>query len=173
MRTQIVSPTIDSSQHKAGFLDVDPVITSSKFSSNITDTSFGTPYNTGLPYSMNVFTAIAKNSSLDDIADPFIKTKILQVLKVLYEAIVSVPGINNAEYYLSKLQIVMQEDESFLIEWNFQKFRIGFVICKPIEDSYYFFVSQDEGSFISNSEKIGNNTIKLANEAVKYVIGNI
>jgi hypothetical protein len=171
MRTQILSPSIAASQHKASSFGIEPVTPYSSVTGT-TGTGLDSSYNVNLPSSMNIFTAMSKVFSIKTIADPFVRAKVLQILNALNEAIVSIPNINNVENYLSKLQIVAQEDKSFLIEWNFQKFRIGFVVCKPVEDSYYFFVFQDEGSFASKSEKIENNVVKLAGEAVRYVIEN-
>ncbi|MDR3238227.1 MAG: hypothetical protein LBT84_06970 [Spirochaetia bacterium] len=169
-----IEPPIIAPRLESMFADSYTIITPSRFSSDITDVGLSSSYNSGLPYSMNVFTAISKSFSIKNIDDSSVKTKVLQILNALNESIVNIPNINNnADCYISKLHIVEQDDKSILIEWNFSNFRIGFVVCTPVEDSYYFLVSQNEESFVSKSEKIGNKINKLANEAVKYVVRNI
>jgi hypothetical protein len=115
---------------------------------------------------------ISKHFSLDTITDSSLKAKVLQIINALNEAIIGIPEINNTEQYLSKLHLVEQEDKSILVEWMYRDFRIGFVVCKPVDDSYYFFVSQNEDAFVSKSSKIGNNLNVLAQNIVQYVIRN-
>jgi hypothetical protein len=139
---------------------------------NTSGANFSTSYIPELPYSINIFTAISKSFVLDTITDPLIEAKLLQLLNALNEAIINIPDVNNIERYLSKLHLVEQEDKSILIEWNYQNFRIGFVVCKPIEDSYYFFVLQDTDSFFSESYKIKDNVNLLARRIINYIIRN-
>jgi hypothetical protein len=173
MRTQIVYPSINSPQNEANAnYDRFTAKQANESSHVMTDTGSGICYNSVLPYSMNIFTAISKSFSLDLITDPSVKSKVLQILNALHEAIVNITDINNTERYLSKLHLIEQEDKSILIEWIYRSFRIGFVICKPIEDSYYFFISQSEDSFVSRSSKIGDNINIIAHSIIQYVVEN-
>jgi hypothetical protein len=164
-------PKIDLLQRELADSDIYSIKKINSFPLSTAD-SLNIRYNPFLPYSMNIFSAISKSFSLETITDSSVKVKVLQILNALNESIINIPGIDNMERYLAKLHLVEQEDKSILIEWIYRNFRIGFVVCNPVEDSYYFFVSQNEDSFVSKSSKIGDNVMKLANEAVKYVIEN-
>ena len=173
MRTQIVSPAIDFLQCEENFGSINSVIKgSNNFSPNMTGAGFSSRYSLGLPYSMNIFTSISKTFSIDSIANPSVKSKVMQILNTLSESIANIPGINNLDRYFAKLHIVEQEDKSILIEWIYRNFRIGFIVCEPVEDSYYFFVSQDDEALVSRSVKIKNNINSLAQDIVQYVVRN-
>jgi hypothetical protein len=173
MRTQIVYPANNSLQHEVNIDRSGSIVRKmGDFFPSITNTGFGDRCVSVLPYSINIFTTISKHFSLDTITDSSLKAKVLQILNALNEAIIGIPEINNTEQYLSKLHLVEQEDKSILIEWMYRDFRIGFVVCKPVDDSYYFFVSQNGDAFVSKSSKIGDNINILAHDIVQYVIRN-
>jgi len=175
MRTQIVSPTIGFSKREANDGDIDSVIKgSNKFSPDMTGVGFSNRYSLGLPYSINIFASISKTFSIESIVNPSVNEKVMQILNALNESIANIPDINNLDRYLAKLHLVEQEDKSILIEWIYKNFRIGFVVCEPVEDSYYFFVSHDDGTFVSKSVKINDNINinSLAQDIVQYVVRN-
>jgi hypothetical protein len=173
MRTQIIYPSINSRHNEANVeytsFDTKKI---SKPPQDTTDTGLGSSYSSMLPYSMNIFTAISKSFSLDLITDSSVKEEVLQILNALNEAVVKISDTNSIDRYLSRLHLVEQEDESILIEWIYRNFRIGFVVCKPVEESYYFFISQSEDSFDSRSSKIGGNLKALTHAFAQYVIEN-
>jgi len=140
MRTQMISPTIDFLQCEADIGGIDSVIKGNKkFFPDTTGVGFSSCYSLGLPNSINIFASISKTFSIESIANSFVKAKVMQILNALNESIANIPDINNLDRYLAKLHLVEQEDKSILIEWNYRNFRIGFVVCEPVEDSYCFF----------------------------------
>ena len=173
MRTQIVSPKIGCFQCEANNSGIDTLIKgSNRFSPCMTGVSSSSHYSLGLPYSMNIFASISKTFSIESIVNPAVNEKVMQILNALNESIANIPDINNFDRYLAKLHLVEQEDKSILIEWIYQNFRIGFVVCEPVEDSYYFFVSHNDGTFVSKSVKIKDNINSLAQDIVQYVVRN-
>jgi hypothetical protein len=170
LQTKIVFPVISSPQNS--FADIAVSLRNSGYLPVKTETNNNSSYIFGLPDSLNIFTAISKFFSINNISDSAVKSKTLEILNALNKAIVNTHEFIDIQNYLSKLHLVEQEDESILIEWIYSSFRFGFVVCKPAEDSYYFFVSKNNDTFVSKSEKIRDNVTKLTSEAVKYIVGN-
>ena len=171
MRTKIISPVIDSFKNEKNTGGNNLVLKLTNYPGT-TYAGFNNQYNPILPYSLNIFSTILKSFSFETISDLPVKTKTLQILNTLNEAIMNIPDKDNINQYLSKLHLVEQDDKSILIEWIFYNFRIGFVVCQPVEDSYYFFISQEIDSFVSKSERIGNNLNTIVQHILKYIIEN-
>jgi hypothetical protein len=76
--------------------------------------------------------------------------------------------------YLSRLNLVCQEDGSALLEWNFQDFRVGFTLEPNEDESSCFIVSQDKNKnlFSADTQKLDVNNSASIDEIVGYVLGN-
>ncbi|GAB6393327.1 MAG: hypothetical protein MdMp014T_2700 [Treponematales bacterium] len=170
LKTKIISPEISSPQ--VYFADFVPGLLKSRNSVGMTGADTGNSYNLGLPISLNIFAEISKSFSIKDISDNDVRAKTIEILNTLNKSIVAIPDVFNIQNCFSKLHLVEQEDKSVLIEWAYRNFRIGFVVCTPVDDSYYFFVAKNADAFESKSTKIGDNLNILTQELVQYVIRN-
>ena len=139
--------------------------TSDTFSGNM-------PYQIILPSNINIFKETARQ--VQSIKNHEVQRNTQKILKSLYRALVTISNAGMLSNYLSRLHVTEQSDETALIEWNFEHFRIGFNIEHSWDDVTYYFVAEDKrtGSFISQTSKIGDNYDQLVFDVVNYAIQN-
>lgn len=129
-------------------------------------------YQTRLPSNMDVFVKIT--DALCALTNSIVKNETEEILQRIYKYIKVFNWNNNMTNYLSKLNVTEQDDNSALIEWNFQNFRAGFSIEPIIEESSYYIISEDKsiGSFMADTKKVGLNYDEAVEKIVKYVLEN-
>ena len=88
------------------------------------------------------------------------------------ELIVDLQSWNVDINRIPPLHSVLLEDGSFLIEWIFSKYRIGFVLEEKKDESIWYLVSIIEGNVEASGPLSGTNYKKLLAELVLFVFGN-
>ncbi len=107
-------------------------------------------YSMVLPQNIDIFSGILKKAK--NIADPQIYDYVLQILLSLNNTLHQINQTDIIKNNLSKLNLSIMSDESVLIEWNFENFRIGFSIEPNLSESSYYVVSDDKISGAYSSE---------------------
>ena len=128
-------------------------------------------YAVKLPSSVDVFSALSEN--IDTLTDPNVKRQVIRILGIVDHILQQqIAGDGNIQNRLSKLHVIEQEDFSALIEWNFQHFRVGFLVEPEETESSYYWVSENKsrGSFKADSEKVGDDLDRFVVSIVEYVI---
>jgi len=130
------------------------------------------PYGTMLPSNINIFSSLAE--SIIGLEDPSVKEQAEQVLLYLYLSLRRACKQKILSNYLSRINLVQQEDKAALMEWNFQDFRIGFTLESNKDESSYFVVSQNKntGSFMTDTQKLDTTVSRSVEKIVEYVLEN-
>lgn len=130
------------------------------------------PYKTVLPSNIDVFSRIYNN--ILKLEDPEVTKQVQQVLLNLYLSLQKISKHQPIENYLSRINLVQQDDKTALLEWNFEDFRIGFNFELDKNDSSYFIVSQDKstGHFSADTQKISADLLGVVEKIVEYVLEN-
>jgi hypothetical protein len=134
--------------------------------------SYNDFYQTNLPSSINLFSSIINRAY--SIENEKIKFNALYLINSIKRNLITHNMINTINNNLSKLSLNEVDDDGVLIEWNFDRFRIGFTIEND-KESNYFIVSNDlnRGDFYSESHTIKNNEYDyVANDIVNFVVRN-
>jgi hypothetical protein len=151
----------------AGNLTVPPT-------NDFTLASFDTPnpYITILSDDLNIFSGI--NRSVIELENTEVREQVESILSLLYLALLRASQQKYLNNYLSPLNLNQQEDKAALLEWSFEKFRIGFLLEPDSEKSFFFQVSQDEksGTFNSERRRLGDDVPHIVNKIVEYVLNN-
>jgi hypothetical protein len=73
---------------------------------------------------------------------------------------------------LPQIHLTEQEDNSALIEWNFENFRIGFLIESQPKKSFYFIVHEDNtiGAYRSETRCLNNAYNEILSNIVNFVL---
>lgn len=87
------------------------------------------------------------------------------------ELIVDLQNWNVDINRIPPLHAVSLEDGSFLIEWIFSKYRIGFVLEKKKGESIWYLVSTMEGNVEASGPLSSTNYKKLLAELILFVFG--
>ena len=98
-------------------------------------------YYTKLSVNIDAFSKLSEK--IISLTDFEVKNLSISIIRTIYFFLQNANIFNNLNNYLSRLNIIEQDDSSALIEWNFQNFRIGFSVEPKIADSSYFIVSED------------------------------
>ena len=130
------------------------------------------PYGTELPSNINVFSNLTED--ITRLEDSSVKDQVMKVLFFLYLSLRRAFKQKTLSNYLSRINLIQQEDKAALIEWNFQDFRVGFILERNKSESSYFMVSQDKStnSFMTDSQKLDTDTSVPVEMIVKYVLDN-
>ena len=125
-----------------------------------------------LPTNIDVLSKVY--TSINSLSDKSVKNYSINLLNLIYLSLSKANDSGNITNYLSRLYFSEQEDKSALIEWNFENFRIGFSVEPNVEESSYYFVSQDRelGRFTTDTRRINNNAEMIVDALVNYVLGN-
>lgn len=129
-------------------------------------------YQTLLPHNIDVFSVIT--DALQTLTNPTVKDETIVFLGRVNAYLQTVSLTSHATNYLSKLNLIEQDDGVVLIEWNFQNFRIGFLIEPKNEESSYYIISEDKeiGSFMAETRRIGRRYDEVIEKIVRYVLEN-
>jgi len=75
---------------------------------------------------------------------------------------------------LPKISLTKLEDDSALIEWNFENFRFGFSLEPEENESYFYVINMDERKkyFKSESYPLGTNREKILSNIICFVVEN-
>jgi hypothetical protein len=130
------------------------------------------PYMVVLPSNINVFSSVSEKVA--DLEDKVVSEQVNQTLLCLYLSLQKANkwrGLNN---YLSRLNLVQQEDKAALLEWNFQDFRVGFALEPEKSESSYYIVSQDKemGFLETEMQKFDADISCSVDKIVEYVLEN-
>jgi hypothetical protein len=129
-------------------------------------------YQAALPTNINV---IAKAVELiPSIKNSVVQKQTIKVLSVLNSSLLEAAGDTDIANRLPMMHLVEREDQSILLEWNFESFRIGFAIETQPEDSNYFIISEDKdaGSFSAETYRFRNNYEEIIKKIAYYTIRN-
>jgi hypothetical protein len=139
-----------------------------------TSTSFSgiDPYIIELPANINIFESLT--DSISTLTDDEVIKQTRQVLGRLYFSLQRKSKNKALDNYLSRINLVQREDNSILLEWNFQDFRIGFTIEPQKDESAFFIIAQDKnkGSFSADAQKLNTDSFTPIDEIVGYVLEN-
>jgi len=130
------------------------------------------PYGTVLPSNLNVFSNLA--ASIAELEDTEVEKQVRRVLSSLYMSLQKASRRKNINNYLSRLNLIQQEDKAALLEWSFQDFRVSFTLEPDKNESSYFYVSQDKstGSFKADTQKLDADISRVVDKIVEYVLEN-
>ena len=141
---------------------------------NITTNSYSDvePYRTVLSSNIDVFSSIAM--SISRLEDLEVTKQVQQVLLNLYLSLQKESKYKTISNYLSRMNLVQEDDKTALLEWNFEDFRVGFKLELDKKESSYFIVSQDRstGSFSANTQKLSPDLLSTIKKIVEYVLEN-
>jgi len=130
-------------------------------------------YDMPLPSNINVFSKVKKN--ITQLKDPSVKQQADYILSNIYLLLQNAYKRRKClSNRLPQINIVQQEDNSALMEWSFQNFRIGFMLESDKAYSCYFVVSQGENDnlFMPPAQKLDVDTPRSVKEIVEYVLRN-
>jgi len=129
-------------------------------------------YGTVLPTNIDVFSGLTQKVTGLDNSEVALQVK--QVILCLYLSLQKAHRKKSLSNYLSRINIVQQEDKAALLEWSFQDFRVGFTLEPEKSESGYFVVSQDKsaGSFMTDTQKLDDNISRTVDSIVEYVLEN-
>lgn len=130
------------------------------------------PYAVPLPFNINIFSNLKVN--LSELENSVVAEQVKQVLVKLYHALKRENEQKIIDNYLSRLNLVQQENKAALLEWNFQDFRVGFALEPDKRQSSYFIVSQDKTSesFTMDAQMLNPELSHSVDRIVDYVLGN-
>lgn len=113
-------------------------------------------YLINLPDKINIF---KKCNDVEGIKDIIVKKQVEKFLRRLQLLLMinkdKLTNIGN----LPQLSIVIDEDESVLVEWMFKDFRIGFSFEKDEQESMWYMVSNRKFNEVNESGNITDKTI--------------
>lgn len=111
-------------------------------------------YSIVLPQNIDIFTDILKKAKT--IENPHIYGYVLQLMLSFKNILLQLNQSEIITNNLSKLNLNIMLDESVLIEWNFENFRIGFSIGPNLSESSYYVISDNKisGSYSSEASLI-------------------
>jgi hypothetical protein len=130
------------------------------------------PYGTVLPSNINVFSALTEKIS--GLENPAVTEQVKQILLYLYLSLQRAYRFKPIGNYLSRMNLVQQEDKAALLEWSFQDFRVGFTLEPVQTESSFFVVSQDKraGALMADTQKLDSNISMSVDKIVEYVLEN-
>ena len=118
--------------------------------------------------------AFEKIESLKNTAVREYTSKLVTLLlNVLYSAYEAQQFAKPLTEQLAKLHITEDDrDDSAMIEWNFENFRIGFCVETDISKSCYFFVYNDKQKdrTLTDAQTISDDLIQLIKSVVQFVL---
>ena len=105
------------------------------------------------------------------IKNQIVKKQTADVLWIIHNRIDLFYNLSNR---FPTIMMTILDDDSVLLEWNFEFFRIGISLEPNASESYYYIVSEDKekGAFSSYTEKFGTNIFRIVTVLVDYVIRN-
>jgi hypothetical protein len=111
---------------------------------------------------------------LNTLSDDDVQEQACEIIHSLYHILNNLRSRERFTNYLAKLHVTEQEDKTGLIEWNFEKFRIGFSIAPDKKMSSYYLVSDDRvtDTFIMKTKRLGANRYNTLKHLVNYVLEN-
>jgi hypothetical protein len=93
------------------------------------------------------------------------------IVSDIADLIISLQSSNVDINRIPPLNAVALEDGSFLIEWIFSKYRIGFVLGRNKRESIWYLVSTIEGNVEASGPLSGTDYKKLLAELILFVFG--
>lgn len=129
-------------------------------------------YQLKLPSNVDVLDKAMK--SLSSIRNASVRNQTSKLLMSIHTSLQEVIDVNKVSNRLSMLHLTEREDQSALLEWNYESFRIGFSLEPNNDDSNYYIVSENRnsGSFYAETNRLGNNYKETINAIANYVIRN-
>lgn len=136
--------------------------------SSLFESAYSAPITEGLDVIRDAAKAIAL------IENGSVKSQVIQVLELIQNRLTWLSRFYELFNRLPKILLSVSDDQTSLLEWNFENFRIGFTLEPKKEESHYYLVSQDKqmGTFSASSAKLENEERDKINALVDYVIGN-
>jgi hypothetical protein len=97
-----------------------------------------------------------------------------QTIEALYAIIHCLQIKNVLSRRLPKPSLTENDDNSSLLEWNFEKFRIGLSFEQDESKSFYFFVQRDDSIGFSDSQtrRINGEIKSVVSSLINFVIDN-
>jgi len=125
-----------------------------------------------LPVNVNVFSSLSE--SIMTLEDKEVAKQVNKILSCLYLSLKKAINNKSISNYLPRLHLTQQDDMSALIEWNFQNFRIGFILDTNKDENYFFMISQNKimNSYKSDLQKLDVDNFVYMDEIIKYVLEN-
>ena len=94
--------------------------------------------------------AIIKSTN---ISDSTLRKNVLEFLTKFYNILQNFSNVHNSDLFLPKLSLTQEDDESVMIEWIYESFRIGFSFEND-ESANWFLVTNDKHDEFWTSGKI-------------------
>ena len=111
--------------------------------------------------------------ALSDIKDAQITEQVEEIVNSIINLILD---LNSSDYDISNLPSIVAanlDDGSFLIEWLFLNYRVGFVIEKDPKESIWYLISKSATSGYNQSGNLADTDKKeLLKSLVSYVAAN-
>ncbi|MDR1205126.1 MAG: hypothetical protein LBL26_06550 [Peptococcaceae bacterium] len=130
------------------------------------------PYGIVLPTNINIFSSLSDRMA--GLEDHEVTEQVRQVLIYLYRSLQRAYRRKPLNNYLSRMNLVQQDDKAALLEWNFEDFRVGFTLEPVRSESSFFVVSQDKsaGSLMADTQKLDADISRSVDQIVEYVLEN-
>jgi hypothetical protein len=139
------------------------------YASDCTIYDYNTSYMIQHSYDNAIFSDALKETS--KLNNENVRQQVMYTIMLFINCLRQYSAISNRlpSFHLSEV-----DNFSAILEWNFMKFRIGFMLEPEIENSFYFFISEDEskGEIQSYSKKIDDNLTNIVCQFTNYAIVN-
>lgn len=126
-------------------------------------------YHQVLPQNLDIFNDVKKK--IGEIKDELIKKQITNFFVIFQNMCLNIFSSESISNYLSKLYLSILDD-SVIIEWNYDNFRIGYVFEQDATKSSYYRVMNDSitGKFESCSQLLNNNYSDIIFNSINFVL---
>jgi len=125
------------------------------------------------PVNIDIF-PVQLTKMLNSLSEYNVQRQACEIVYSLYRILNDLMSKEQFTNYLAKLHITEQEDKTGLIEWNFEKFRIGFSIEPDPNKSGYYFILDDyvTDTFSMKTKRFGSHIYEILEKFVHYVLEN-
>lgn len=129
----------------------------------------------------NNYYTMAMYSNINVVEDILPKISVLkdnsvqsQTLNLTKSIIKNLCFYADAQVRLPKISLTEQSDNSVLIEWNFENFRIGFSLEPDENETSLYIIEKDDGTNYLKTEtrKIGSDIEAVVKQIISFVVRN-
>lgn len=127
-------------------------------------------YDIVLPQNMNIFNSAY--TAIEHIDDPSLKAITRKLVNLMKKHLLADRDLFNSK--LTELHVSESNEASALVEWNFEKFRIGFSLDIEESDSSYYIVQTDDnhGGIYSESFLMKKNYDEVVEKIMYFIKRN-
>lgn len=140
---------------------------------NVIYSDYQESYKSKLPQNLNIFNEITLKYA--KITNAEMKLYVEELIDSIRDSLIYFNSIVRIENRLSKPCLNILDDDTALLEWNFDHFRFGFSFEEDKDESSYFIISTDpvEQSIKTESYALREKDFKvIADSVVEYIVRN-